>query len=225
MFACSSTSLLTFTSDQTVPRAVTLPGSLQAKKVFCRYACCYRVQQTGHAHTSVAVFAYLYVSLLMSLSYHALMMSCVVSSFTTVVLADDDSLWVIGVDEINQEVSLEFQPVYEALAFEEESYTEEALDKLPKVPFCATRCVLKKGYHAVSVISACGQRVYDVTLQRGTARLFEVILEPRADANIGGQKKIVDYSAGFRHCLMLTTCSTDNDSDDDYSTPATAAEI
>ena len=112
--------------------------------------------------------------------------------------ATDDSLWIIGVDEIVQDVSLEFQPVYESLTFREESYTVEELDQLPKVPFCAKGCVVKKGYHAVSVISACKQFVYDVTLQRGTARLFEVILDPREEGDI------VDYSAGFRHCLMLT---------------------
>ena len=135
------------------------------------------------------------------------------SSFSTVIRANDDSLWVIGVDEINQEVSLEFQPVFEALLFEEESYTEAALDTLPKVAFSATNCVLKKGYHAVSVISACRQKVYDVTLQRGTARLFEVILDPRADVHPEEEagpagRDIVDYSAGFRHCLMLTTSSS-----------------
>jgi hypothetical protein len=111
-------------------------------------------------------------------------------------------LWVIGVDEINQVVSLEFQPVYEALSFQEETYTEEELDLLPKVEFSSKGCVIKKGYHAVSVISACKQIVYDITLQRGTARLYEVILEPRAEGDIN------DYSAGFRHCLMLTTTTT-----------------
>jgi hypothetical protein len=130
-------------------------------------------------------------------------MFVIFSSFTTVVKANDGSLWVIGVDEINQDVSLEFQPVYEALTFPEECYTEEELDQLPKVAFSATGCVVKKGYHAVSVISACRQVVYDVTLQRGTARLYEVILEPRAEGNI------TDYSAGFRHCLMLTTNKAD----------------
>jgi hypothetical protein len=122
-----------------------------------------------------------------------------ISSFTTVVVANDDTLWVIGVDEINQDVSLEFQPVYEAVAFPEETYTEEELDKLPKVIFNSSGCVIKKGYHAVSVISSCQEMVYDVTLQRGTARLFEVILEPKEKG------KIKDYSAGFRHCLLLTS--------------------
>lgn len=123
------------------------------------------------------------------------------SSFTTVVRACNDSLWMIGVDEINQDISPDFLPVYEPLMYQEKSYTEEELNSLPKVPFSAKGCVLKKGYHAVSVISACQQRVYDVTLQRGTARLYEVILEPREEG------KIVDYSAGFRHCMMLTNNS------------------
>lgn len=101
-------------------------------------------------------------------------------------------------DEIDQHVTLDFQPVYAAVSFQDDPYTPEELDSLPKVQFSSKGCVVKKGYHAVSVIGAAGDVVYDVTLQRGTARLFEVILEPRA----GG--RIRDYSAGFRHCLLLT---------------------
>jgi hypothetical protein len=114
------------------------------------------------------------------------------------VRADDNSLWIIGVDEISQHVTLEFQPVYGPLSFQEDTYTEEEIEKLPKEDFSSVGCVIKKGYHAVSVISSCQDMVYDVTLQRGTARLYEVILEPRRAG------KIKDYSAGFRHCLMLT---------------------
>ncbi len=101
-------------------------------------------------------------------------------------------------DEINQKVSLEFTPVYESVTFQEKSYTEDELADLPKVIFNSADCKIKKGYHSVSVISACRKKVYDITLQRSIARLYEVILDPKKDG------KIVDYSAGFRHCLLLT---------------------
>ena len=122
-----------------------------------------------------------------------------VSSFTTVVKAIDETMWIIGVDEVDQEVTIDFQPVFSAISYHKDGYTVEELQNLPKEKFSAEGCVIKKGYHAVSVISACQQKVYEVTLQRGVARLQEIIVDPRKEG------RIVDYSAGFRHVLMLTS--------------------
>lgn len=120
------------------------------------------------------------------------------SSFATVVKADDDSLWIMGVDEANRNVSLDFQPVYAALEYTQGTYTMEELEALPRDLFSSKGCVVKKGYHAVSVISPCKTKVYDISLQHGVARLFEVVLEPREKG------QILDYSAGFRHTLLVT---------------------
>jgi hypothetical protein len=126
------------------------------------------------------------------------------SSFTTVVVSSDNTLWVMGVDEQTSSVTMTFQQVLVPFEYEDPNYknlTNEQLHALPEFskPFVVSPgATVKKGYYSVAVISACRERVYEVAIKNSIARLYEVELNPRAEG------KIVDFSTGFRHSLIVT---------------------
>lgn len=133
------------------------------------------------------------------------------STFTTVVSASDGSLWIMGLDELNNTVSMSFQQVLNPLNYESgQNLTEDELSKQKEAqePF---RLVggerLKKGYFSVALISSCSQKVYDVTLKNGVARLHEIGMDFRKEG------KIKDFSMGYRHCMVITETSDESQTD------------
>jgi hypothetical protein len=125
------------------------------------------------------------------------------------VTASDGSLWIMGLDEMNDTVSMNFQQVLKPLRYDTNggaSPSEEELSKQEQAqePYILTGGEkLKKGYFSVAMISSCRQLVFDIALKNGVARLHEIGLDYRREG------KIIDFSMGFRHCLVITETEED----------------
>ncbi len=114
------------------------------------------------------------------------------SNFAIVVIAEDHTLWALGLDETTSNIISEFIPVLQPIE-----------DSSAPKPFSSKGCIVRKGYYTPSVISACRQFAYDVVISNGTASLVEVILNP---GKINGL--LMDISSGFRHTLILVDGQT-----------------
>lgn len=125
----------------------------------------------------------------------------VCASFCTVILATDGSLWAMGVDETATNVHN--TPLRVHVAFDYDSHpnkTDEELSVLPEYnePYkCHSDDTFRKGYYAVAMIPTGRDKVFDIVIANGVARLQEILIEPRAPG------KIVDISTGFRHTMII----------------------
>jgi hypothetical protein len=126
-----------------------------------------------------------------------------------VVVAEDSSLWAMGVDEAASTVHSSPLPVLCPFDYDaHEGKTDEELRELEEFQQAyelKEGDVLKKGYYAVAVISACGEKVFEVVINKGVARLQEIELVPRAEG------KIIDFSTGFRHTMIVVSDDKNGD--------------
>jgi hypothetical protein len=121
----------------------------------------------------------------------------------------------MGLDEINNTVSMNFQQVLKPFNYDiggpqgqSKGLSEEELLKQEQAsePYLLTGDEqLKKGYFSVAMISSCQRLVFDIALKKGVARLHEIGLDYRKEG------KIIDFSMGFRHCLVITETEDTDD--------------
>lgn len=130
-------------------------------------------------------------------------------------VTSDGTLWAMGVDETANRVYTSPLPVL--CPFDYDTYPDKSDEELGNLPefnrpyVLDPEDVLRKGYYAVSMISSCREKVLEVVISNGVARLQEIVLEPRAPG------KIVDFSTGFRHTLIVVDAVGEEESDDNIS--------
>jgi hypothetical protein len=130
------------------------------------------------------------------------------------VIANDNTLWTLGLDETKSEmINDRFIPVMEPdnssnLDSKNKENKEDNNNKSSENMkiFNCTNCIVRKGYYGVSVISSCQQKLYDIVITSGIARLVEV--EVYSDSYREKYPElcrgnIIDISNGFRHSLII----------------------
>lgn len=131
------------------------------------------------------------------------------------VVAEDRTLWAMGVDEAASAVYPSPIPVLCPFDYDaHEGKTDVELSELAEFqrPYqLHDGDIVKKGYYAVAMISANRDKVFEVVINNGGARLQEIELAPRAEG------KIIDFSTGFRHTMIVVSSDEDGENkiDDD----------
>ena len=141
------------------------------------------------------------------------------SQFSLTIRASDDSLWCIGLGEHDRNANPNPLPVFNDFRVVGSPKEEVAPDAV--LPFPSSKYVLKKGQKRVSLHSDIehihfadmepieGQappahhKSFDIILHQGQAYLIPLEIKYTHEDLINTNRKIVDYSVGWQHELLL----------------------
>jgi hypothetical protein len=155
--------------------------------------------------------------------FFVLKLCALFSQFTLTIRANDDTLWCMGLSEYDRNASLNPVPVFNdfrVVGSPKEEIAPEAI-----LPFPASKYLLKKGHKRVSMHSNIDHvhfadeeqledqtgsarpalaKSFDIVLHKGQAYLLPLEMKfTHADLHSSSGKKIVDYSVGWQHELLL----------------------